>query len=220
MISSHGSPCTLRRKLFAVALLALTAGHAFAQAGSVAAADLPTAAGASDDVKKTVAAKGSRVTLEDGWAAEFWFARALATASNGAAGALYPDLSNGQFVAVVTFAKGTSDFRGQAIPAGTYTLRYQYLPQDANHMGVSPNPDFLLAIPLAADANPADNLPFKKLVALSSKATGTEHPAVLAMAPAGTPNTVAKDDQGMTIFTAEVATSSGKTEKILSLIHI
>ena len=173
-----------------------------------------TAAGASDEVKKAVEEQGYHVTVDDGGSADFWFARALATPGGNAAGALYPDLSNGEFVGVVTFSKGTSDFRGQAIAAGTYTLRYQYIPQDANHMGVSPNPDFLLAVSIASDTSPADDMAFKRLVALSSKAAGTSHPAVFAMAPAGTPNAVSKDDQGMMVFTVEVKTAGGKTEKI------
>jgi hypothetical protein len=153
--------------------------------------------------------------LDDGWTAEFWFAHALAEATKDAAGALYPELTNGEFVAVVSLPKGSTDYRGQAIPAGTYTLRYQYLPQDANHMGVSPNPDFLLAIPVAADPDPAAELPYKKMVSLSAKTTGTVHPAVIAMASAGLPATVAKDDQGMTVLTVEVPTvTSGKTEKL------
>jgi len=170
---------------------------------------------ASDDIKKTVEEKGYRVVLDDGWTAEFWFARALATANKDAAGALYPELANGEFVGVVSFPKGSSDYRGQAIPAGVFTLRYQAIPQDANHMGVSPNPDFLLAIPVDADANPSEELPFKRLVSLSAKATRTAHPAVIAMALAGAPASVAKDEQGMAILTVEVpASASGKTEKL------
>jgi hypothetical protein len=173
-----------------------------------------TAASASDDLKKAVEDKGYLVTLDDGWSANFWFARSLLNGGDGSAGALYPDLANGEFVGVVTFPKGASDFRGQAVAAGTYTLRYQYIPQDANHMGVSPNPDFLLAVPVASDTSPAEILPLKRLVVLSAKSTGTPHPAVFAMAPAGTPLAVAKDDQSMTVFTVEVPTAAGKTKKI------
>ena len=176
------------------------------------------AAGVPAAVKAAVEERGYRVTLDGVGSADFWFARAVATSPASAAGALYPDFANGQFLAVVTFPKGTSDFRGQSVPPGTYTLRYQYIPQDANHMGVSPKPDFLLAVPVAADTTPADNIPLKRLVALSAKSTGTAHPAVFAMAPAGTPTTVAKDDQGMMIFTAELATASGKTEKIAIIV--
>ncbi len=201
--------------LFVCCLLAasvaapLYAGPTVERTGALAAPE------ASTDVKKAVEDKGYRIVLDDGWTAEFWFARALGTAKKDAAGALYPELTNGEFVAVVSFPKGTSDYRGQAIPAGTYTLRYQYLPQDANHMGVSPNPDFLLAIPLAADPDPAAELPFQKLVSLSAKTTGTAHPAVIAMSTAGSPASVSKDDQGMTILTVEVPTAvSGKSEKL------
>lgn len=193
------------------------------QAASTAERAGPLAApAASPEVNEAVETKGYRVTLDDGWTADFWFARALPTADTNtnkdAAGALYPGLSNGEFVGVVTFTKRTSDYRGQAISAGTYTLRYQYIPQDANHMGVSPNPDFLLTIPIASDTNPADNLPLKQLVALSAKTTGTPHPAVLAMAPAATAG-ITKDDQGLTVFTVEVPTSAGKSEKFSIILR-
>jgi len=173
------------------------------------------APGASSDLQKAVQDKGYRVTLDDGWTAEFWFTRALAAATKDAPGAVYPELTNGEFVAVVSFPKVSTDYRGQSIPPGSYTLRYQHLPQDANHMGVSPNPDFLLAIPLAADSDPAVQLPYKKMVSLSAKTTGTAHPAVIAMATAASPASVAKDDQGMTVLTVEVpTTSSGTTERL------
>ncbi len=172
-------------------------------------------AGATGEITRALEDKGYSVTLDDGWSAEFWFARALSTAAKESAGALYPALSNGEFVAVVSYPKGTSDYRGQVIPPGKYTLRYQYLPQDANHMGVSPNPDFLLALPLEADPDPAEPLPYKRLVSLSAKSAGTAHPAVIAMASPGKPGNVVKDDQGMTVMTVEVLTATtGKTEML------
>ena len=196
-------------------LTALTAVPLYAAGPTVERIGGLTASGASEAIRKAVEDKGYRVVLDDGWTAEFWFAHPLATATKDAAGALYPELTNGEFVAVVNFPKGMTDYRGQAIPPGVFTLRYQYLPQDANHMGVSPNPDFLLAIPAAADPDPAVQLPFKKIVSLSAKTTGTAHPAVIAMATAGSPATVAKDDQGITIFTVEVPSAeSGKSEKL------
>lgn len=205
------SRSVLSRALLVVSICCLLASCLYA---AVERTGPLTAVGASDDLKKALEDKGYHVALDDGWSADFWFARGLATTGGAGAGALYPDLANGEFVGVVTLPKGASDFRGQALPAGTYTLRYQYIPQDANHMGVSPNPDFLLAIPVASDPGPADNLPLKRLVALSAKSTGTPHPAIFALAPTGTPASVAKDDQSMTVLTVEVPTAAGKTEKI------
>ena len=197
-----------------IALFVATPGQAAGPRPGVERIGALAAPEASAEVKKAVEDKGYRILLEDG-TAEFWFARALATSAKDSPGALYPELSNGEFVAIVSYSKPTKDYRGQAIPAGTYTLRYQYLPQDANHMGVSPNPDFLLAIPVAADTGPADILPYKRMVALSTKTTGAAHPAVFAMGAPLEPGTVVKDEQGMTMLTVEVpTTASGKTEKL------
>ena len=147
--------------------------------------------------------KGYRVTLNDGWSAELWLARELKVTNKDKAGALYPGLSDGEFICIVSLPKGMSDFRGQAIAAGAYTLRYQYLPQDANHMGVSPNPDFLLAIPAATYADPSTNYPFRKLVSLSGKTTGA-HPAVIAMDTAGEPGSAVFTETKMLVFTVKV----------------
>jgi hypothetical protein len=208
--------CTVRALLFTIlsSILAVSLS-----AASVERTGSLSASAASAEVRQAIDPKGYRVTLDDGWTADFWFARALPTTDTNkdAAGALYPVLSNGEFAGVVTFPKGASDYRGQSVPAGTYTLRYQYMPQDANHMGVSPNPDFLLAIPIASDTTPLDNMPFKRLVTLSATTTGTPHPAVFAMAPAATDG-VTKDDQGMTIFAVEIPTSAGKGEKIAIIV--
>ena len=162
------------------------------------------ALGASDALKQAVEEKGYRITLDGGWTAEFWFAKRLTTTANNGSGALYPELANAEFVGVVNLPQGMTDFRGQAIPAGLYTLRYQLLPQDGNHMGVAPNPDFLLAIPVGSDPTPDQVYAYKKLVALSAKTTGTNHPAVIALDTARDPSGVAVDAQGTAVFTVTV----------------
>ena len=198
--------------LFLACDLAVSVSAAGPSVERIGPLSVPSTAG---EIRQAIEDKGYRVALGDGWTAEFWFARALPACTNTAPGALYPELGNGEFVGVVSFPKGTSDYRGQAIPPGAYTLRYQYLPQDANHMGVSPNPDFLLAVPLALDDNTAENLPLKRLIGLSSEATGTGHPAVIAMAAAGVPANMSKDNQGMVILTVEVpGAAPGKPEKL------
>jgi hypothetical protein len=181
-------------------------------AAQVSRIDALSAVGASDELKHAVGDKGYRVALDDGWIAEFWFAKQLKTATKDVSGALYPELTNAEFVGVVNLPKGMTDFRGQAIPAGVYTLRYQLLPQDGNHLGVAPNPDFLLAIPAASDPDPEQRYLYKKLVALSAQSTGTNHPAVIALDAAGEPGSVVKEAQS--VFTIAVPTSSGATEKL------
>jgi len=95
----------------------------------------------------------------------------------------WPATKPGQLFGVVTFAKPWTDFRGQEIPAGAYTLRSAKQPKTADHEDTSPSPDFLILSPIADDRDPAD-LPFAALKKLSGKASGGNHPAVMVMLPA------------------------------------
>lgn len=202
-------------RLATVGIFFLAASAVFASTAQVERIGSLSLAGASDSLKQAVEAKGYRVTLDGGWTADFWFAKQLKATAKDVSGALYPDLANAEFVGVVNLPKGMTDFRGQAIPAGAYTLRYQLLPQDGNHMGVAPNPDFLLAIPAGSDPNPEQSYLYKKLVALSAKTTGTNHPAVIALDAAGDPGGVAVDAQGTAVFSVTVPSSgSSGTEKL------
>src|ERR1051326_926322 len=73
--------------------------------------------GLSHEVTAALEDKGYRVTQDDGTAAEFWMAKGMKLGTSGAAEALYPGLSNGEFVGVLRLPKGITDFRGQAVPA-------------------------------------------------------------------------------------------------------
>lgn len=190
----------------------------FAAAAQVERIGTLSVPSASDALKQAVEEKGYRITLDGGWTAEFWFAKQLKTAAKDVPGALYPELANAEFVGVVSLPKGMTDFRGQAIPAGAYTLRYQLLPQDGNHLGVAPNPDFLLAIPVASDPNPEQGYLYKKLVALSAKTTGTNHPAVIALDTAGQPGGLSARDSGATVFTVVIPASGAKAAAKLGIV--
>ena len=190
----------------------------FAAAPQVERIGALTVPGASAALKQAVEDKGYRIALDGGWTAEFWFAKQLKTAAKSVPGALYSELTNAEFVGVVNLPKGMADFRGQAIPAGVYTLRYQLLPQDGNHMGVAPNPDFLLAIPLASDPNPEQGYLYKKLVALSAKATGTNHPAVIALDTPGDPGSAVGDKQGAVVFSVTVPSSGASATEKLEIV--
>lgn len=74
-------------------------------------------------------------------------------------------------------------------------------------MGVAPNPDFLLASPVADDARPEQAYVYRKLVALSAKSTGTGHPAVIALEGFGQPGAVTKEDNGNIVFSVDVPAS-------------
>ncbi len=204
---------TMRCCFLCSLLLAFSAAAAQSRVERIGApASLP------DALKQAVEVKGYRVTLDGGWTADFWFVRQLKTVAKDSPGAIYPELTNGEFVGVAQFPKGFTDYRGQAVAPGAYTLRYQLLPADGNHMGVAPNPDFLLLVPAASDPDPAVALLYKKLVALSGKASGSGHPAVLAMEAPGDPGTVDKDAQGTVTLSVQVAASGIGAAERLSLV--
>jgi hypothetical protein len=199
--------------LTAILIVAFTSS-AFAATAKTERIGPLTGTEVSDALKQAVEEKGYRVTLGDGWMAELWFAKQLKTVKQDIPAAIYPELTNGEFVGVVRFPQGMSDFRGQSLPPGVYTLRYQLLPQDGNHMGVAPNPDFLLASPAVSDSRPEQTYVYKKLLVLSAKSTGTNHPAVIALEGAGDPATVVKTEHGTVVFSVAIPSASGAAGKM------
>lgn len=195
--------------LFFLALSLQCAG----QAGKIESLGAPDSA-VPDVVKKVLEAKGSRVTLDDGSVAgDIWLRQEVsAQPKKDVAGALYPQLAESTLVGVISFPQATTDYRGQAVKAGLYTLRYSLMPNDGNHLGVAPNRDFLLLIPAVADIDPAASFTFDQLMQLSRKASGTPHPAPLSMVQpeGGTAPAVSKDDEEHWIFSAGVKLVGGQ----------
>jgi hypothetical protein len=176
----------------------------------------------SDKLKAALAAEGYRVYLPNTLACcEVWLAKTVAADKKDVSGANYPEFRESEFLGVIRFGKdGGGDFRGQTIRAGAYTMRYETLPSDGNHMGVAPYPDFVLLIPVADDADPAVSLDFGQMVELSAKASGTAHPAAFEMMPAGStedPN-VTQTDDGWIVFQGSVGTADGKKMNVAFVV--
>ena len=156
--------------------------------GECTAADLDPA------VKSALQPEGVRVTGPDGALCEVWLRKAVPQKS---AGSEYTTLANSTFAGVIVYSQKGGDYRGQAIKPGTYLLRYQSLPQDGNHMGVAPTKHFFLLSPAVEDKDPAAMPDYKTLVALSRKASGTNHPATLWLTkPSGDGKPVRSLDEG------------------------
>jgi hypothetical protein len=166
---------------------------------------------APDAVKSALAEKGYRVTGEDGKVlAEIWPAKTVETGPAGSDSALLPEFVSGGFYGVITLPNGTGDFRGQKIPAGTYAMRYQLLPGDGNHMGVAPNPDFFLLVPVDGDPGPSVKMAYAALVRASAKASGTAHPAAFALDSPDARGVAVKLEQGHTIVFFPIGSGSVK----------
>ncbi len=176
--------------------------------GPVTNSDVPAA------VKKALETKGYRVSLDDGSVAcEIWLRNKIpAQPKKESPGALYTQLAESALVGVISFPQATTDYRGQNIRKGTYTLRYELIPNDGNHLGVAPNRDFVLLVPAASDESPDATFKFDELVGLSRKATGTKHPGPLSLVQpeSGTAAAISKDDEDHWIFSAGIKLASGE----------
>ena len=167
---------------------------------------------APDAVKSAIAETGYRVTGGDGKVlAEIWPTKVPAAEKKESSAALYPDFVVGAFYGVISFPNGTTDLRGQNIPAGTYALRYALLPGDGNHMGVSPNPDFFLLVPVDTDPGPSVKMAYPALIRASAKASGTAHPAAFGLSSPDARGVAVNQDQGHTIAFFPIKTSASTT---------
>lgn len=188
--SPHGHPfSSARRKRgpgASVLLLVLIASGFPAQAVKLEPLGPLTDPSVSESVRAALDERGYRVRLADGSVyCDIWFRREVALqAKADIPGALYTEWPESTLIGVISFAQATNDFRGQAIKAGIYTLRYALHPADGNHMGISPYRDFLLLVPVAEDRDASAKIPFDQLVKMSARAAGTNHPASLSLTSA------------------------------------
>ena len=168
-----------------------------------------TDAGVADGVKKVLAPQGYHVTFDDGSIVDIWPPAQIQTSAKTREDAAY-SLGPSLFFGVIHFAKNARDARGNAVSAGTYNLRYELQPNDGNHLGTSPTPDFLLLIPTAADTNPAQTYSFDQLIHLSEQVTGKRHPAVFNLVPVDAIQfpSVITDSEDHTILFFKVKTQS------------
>lgn len=135
-------------------------------------------------VRAALAATGIRVTGPSGPLCDLWLGKAVPGKAGAAQtlGVVYPQLAQGTLVGAIRLPSGVKDYRKQAVKAGVYTLRYGLTPENGNHMGVAPQRDFVLASPAAADQDAA-TLSIEQTLALSRKATGSNHPSVWSLGP-------------------------------------
>jgi len=193
-----------------------------AQAGKVEPLGPLTESTVPEAVRATVTAKGHRVTPDDATPAiEIWYRREVPAQPKAASGsAVYDRLTPSALVGVLHFTKASTDYRGQSVAAGFYTLRAALMPDDGNHLGVAPSRDFLLLVPAPADPGLEATPKFADLVVLSRQASGAKHPAPLSLVPAeaGAAPALTKDDEGHIIFTATIHLSSGEEFPIALIV--
>jgi hypothetical protein len=166
-----------------------------------------------EQVRQSLEPKGYRLTLDDPKpSCELWLRKKVPAQPNKSTELVYPQFAESTLLGVIRFPQAAADFRGHPIPAGFYTMRYELLPNDGNHLGVAPNRDFVLLIPAQLDPDPEATFKFQELVNMSAKTAGAKHPSPLNLAPADklVPGTVNKDDQDHWIFSVSLKLAPGE----------
>lgn len=165
--------------------LLLAASTGWSADGKLTAVDGPPA-GVNDAVKAVLAPTGHQVSADGSAICTIWLAKSLAVKSDfkPSLNVKYPFMP-GQLIGVMRVDKASefTDFRGQEVAAGVYTLRYGQQPVDGNHVGTSELYDFLLAIPAAKDADPAEIKSLEELIKKSAATAGSNHPAIYSLLP-------------------------------------
>lgn len=188
-----------RRLLLALAFLGLLSAGALGADVSVATGTTAPPDSVSEAIKATLTQESVTVALGGSPLAHLWFRSQPVAASSPSAelGVNFGQIEGGSFVGVIQLVSPWADYKENPIAPGVYTLRYELMPQDGNHMGVSTYRDFLLLSPVADDKDPSKNLGFEDMVSLSSEATDVPHPAVLSLFPVWDPvskPTIIKND--------------------------
>ncbi|MFZ0859147.1 MAG: hypothetical protein ABR881_31365 [Candidatus Sulfotelmatobacter sp.] len=200
---------------FAIGFIFVVSLLCAAQAGKVESVGPLTDDAVPQAVRQALDTKGYRLTLDASTpVCDLWIRKSIpAQTKKDVEGVAYPQLAESTLVAVIHFPQAAADFRGHPIPAGFYTLRYEIMPNDGNHLGAAPNRDFLLVIPAASDTDPSATFKPQELVTMSAQTAGTKHPSPLSLVQTdsgpSTP-TVSKDDQDHWIFSATTKLNSGE----------
>ena len=167
------------RHLLSIALILISVSALAQKIEKINAAD---DASLSAAVKTVLNPNGSKILLNDGTPlAEVWLRKSLPKGSSNNPDVLYPQIGLTHLVGVVHFVNAAKDFRGHPVKPGFYTMRYEVQPNDGDHLGTAPNPDFLLLLPAAEDQDPNATMDFKQLVTISSHVSGLRHPSVFEM---------------------------------------
>lgn len=151
---------------------------------------MPTVKKADDPVPKEVAAAISELLAPECYkvagdgedSLRFWVRKVVPTKATESP-VRYSALEEGTLLGVLEIKGSTwSDFRAQELPAGLFVVRLIFQPQDGDHMGVAPFPEFIALTPVASDKDPK-TLTHEEVVELSKETLETGHPAVMFLNP-------------------------------------
>src|SRR4029079_8552300 len=176
MIRVRPAPLALAFFVYLLLVASADAQSLVASKGSDAAPPELNAAIAAALGPGSVAVKSGDVQLD------LWWVKAVALTKAPEGAPAWGDVGDGTLVGAIRVSAPWSDIRGYVVRPGVYTLRYARQPANGDHLGVSPNREFLLLSPAAVDATP-DPVGYKGAVDLSKQTVRRAHPSALSLDP-------------------------------------
>ena len=166
-------------------VVAFTLGVLSAAPDTVQILEEPPPEEVSDQIRPALSNRLYKVELKGNSTAEFWFRDEMPVreGSQGDLGVNFGLFKRGALVGIVRFSSQWKDYRGSAVKAGVYALRYATQPADGDHTGRSLYRDFLLLVPAGQDQEPDGEYTQQQLVDMSKGASGSTHPVVMGMFP-------------------------------------
>jgi hypothetical protein len=143
----------------------------------------PPPSGLAPAVASALDSNGTKISKADGTAVmEVWFRKSAPSGPKNSGDAIaLPSIPTGSFLGVIKLDGKGEDRRGQSLQPGLYTLRYVLMPSNGDHLGAAPQRDFAALVPAADDKDPNSTPDLDTAVKMSTKASGSAHPAVLSL---------------------------------------
>ena len=148
------------------------------------------------EIRAALQNDGARISGPNGVFCEVWWRVKVPSSPNHESSVSFTDIAQGALLGAIRFPGKGADRRAQPLKPGVYTLRLSFFPVDGAHQGVSQTRDFALLTPAADDRDPNATPTFDQLVAMSKKASGTPHPAILNLWKADSPGPTTLKQEG------------------------
>jgi hypothetical protein len=154
---------------------------------------------------------------------ELWFRKEVpsrGTPEQVKNGLTFQEFEETTLLGAVQIHKQMIDYRKNKLKQGVFTLRLSVQPQDGDHMGTAPYPEFCLLVPAARDKDPKILEP-KKLHEQSAKASTATHPAVWLLFPIkakveGGPK-LSKEAEDHWVLTRPISVKAGEVKTTIGL---
>src|SRR3954470_15398456 len=147
--------------------------------------ETPVPAQVGNSIRAVLQSKAIKLVSNDKPMLELWLRQELPLKSKPSSTDSLAAIPETTLVGVIAIqGTGLQDYKGNDIPAGTYTARFGLQPQDGDHLGTAEFSTFLVLIPADSDKELGGIDKFKPMVKASGKVTPSGHPAILSLRPA------------------------------------